>query len=112
FGGLRSAGPPYGDQLSEREVERLGDEPPEPPAERVRSAVDLGEAAEAGLEDQVGVLQRDDHLVNGVQRLGLAGLRVLLGRDLAPGRCRELGGNLLAVPLGDLADLALEGDLR
>ena len=35
---------------SEGEVERLGEQPPEPPAEGVGAAVDLGEAAEAGLE--------------------------------------------------------------
>src|SRR3954447_20781162 len=85
---------------SEREVESLGDQPPEPPAERMRTAIDLGEPALAGEEGKVSVLDRDDHLVHGVQGLHLAGLVVLLGRDLAPGGIREFGRDLLAVPLG------------
>jgi hypothetical protein len=76
----------------QREVERLGDQSPEPPAERVGPAVDLGEAAQAGLQGQIAIVDGDDHLVDGGQGLDLSGLLILLRRDLAAGEVRQLGG--------------------
>ena len=76
------------------------------------AAVDFGEAAEAGLEDQVLVVDRDRHLVHRGERLGLAGLRILLRGDVAAGLVREFGRDLLAILGRHLGDVALEGDLR
>ena len=72
----------------------------------MRAAVDLGEPALAGLEEQVWVVDRDDHLVDRVQRFRLTRLLVLLGGDFATGRVGELGRDVLAVALGDLGDMA------
>ena len=58
---------------SKCEVERLGDHPPEPPGEGAGAAVDLGEAPQARLQHQLGVVDGDNDLVDGGEGLGLAG---------------------------------------
>ena len=50
---------------SEREVKGLHDQAPEPPAEGVGSAVDLGEAPQARLKGQVLVVDRNRDFVHG-----------------------------------------------
>ena len=64
----------------------------------------LAKPRRPGWSFEVGVIDRDDDLVDGRQRLGRAGLGVGLGGDLALGHVGELGGDLVAAPLGDLAD--------
>src|SRR5205823_966638 len=51
----------------------------------MRTAVDLGEPALAGVKVEVGVLDRNDHFVNCIQGLELTCLLVLLGCDLTAG---------------------------
>src|SRR5271157_4439688 len=99
------------DCASEGEVERLVDEPVQPPAKSVGTAVDLGEPAQTRLEREVRVLDRDDRLVD--SRLGLdrACLGIGLAGDFTAGHVRELRGDLVPASLGDLRDLAQVGGL-
>ena len=73
------------------------------------TAVDLGGAAQAGLELQIGVVDGNDHFVDGRERLGRPGLGVGLGGDLAAGHVGKLGRNFFAAALGDFGNTALEG---